>query len=132
MPAFTANRGYAKPTVGGDTNAWGTSLDGNFDLLDQNLSQAKTITFVNGTSSYTLTSADIANLWFKGTGSLTGNATVNLPAVGGFWFWKGAVAGGFNVTFQVTGAPGSTVTFVGSEATARFIVSDGTDVRGSA
>ena len=33
----TTNKGYTLPVVGADFNSWGTELNGNFSILDNNL-----------------------------------------------------------------------------------------------
>lgn len=40
MPTTTPNRGYTKPDVGGDANAWGGQLNTTIDQLDTDVQQA--------------------------------------------------------------------------------------------
>ena len=60
MPTTTTNYSWNKPTVGGDEDAWGGYLNGNWDSLDTLLGGVTTVEFgyVSGVTSSIQTQLD--------------------------------------------------------------------------
>lgn len=106
MATKTANKGFLKPQVGGDVNAWGGMLNGDMDSLDSLLGGTLTLP-VAGSADVTLTAIQANNLNFVFTGALTGDIHVIWPAAGGFYFVTNSTSGAHSLTV-LTSAGGST------------------------
>jgi len=130
MATPTTNYGFSKPTVGGETDAWGTILNQNWDDLDELLSGGATvdgIVITNG--DITATTADLsgdvtiadanitaltlstAQLTMTGeiiekTGAITGTTPTIDPADGTIQMWT--LTGNSTPTIDL--ASGETVT----------------------
>lgn len=79
----TVNRGYAIPTRGSDVGTWDVPVNGDFNLIDQNLGAVTTLSTTGG--STTLTPTQLACGTIVVTGTLTSNAVLVFPAVQGWW-----------------------------------------------
>lgn len=96
MTTGTTNRSYQKPSVGGDSGAWGGYLNAIFDLIDTNLSGL--FTKALSSSNYTLIGTDYANLTHRYTGTLSANITLNYPNVGAFYIVDNQTSGAFTIS----------------------------------
>lgn len=120
--AYTTRGGYNKPTVGGDTNVWGSLLnDQMIDLVAEAVHGVEAIT-VSG--SVTLTNTNGATNqarqqvhYITGTGG-----TVSVPATENKWLVANAGSG--DVTYSAGGA----AAVIGAGETA-WVFCDGTNVR---
>lgn len=106
MVAYTPNKGYPQPTVGGDDDVWGGYLDNGLAIVDKNLAGLVAIP-VGGNADILATSVQAQNLVQKLTGVLTGNIHYILPALGGFFLVNNATTGNYTIT-AITSAVGST------------------------
>ncbi len=129
MVAYTTNKGYPQPTVGGDANQWGTLLNQGWGIADLNLGGVLSLS-VAGSSNVTITSTQAENLVHRLTGVLTGNISYILPAVGGFYIIDNKTTGSFTITVK-TSAGGSTG-IVARQGYAQPLYADGTNVFGIA
>jgi hypothetical protein len=104
---FTTNLNLTKPQIGGDTDAWGTLLNADFDTIDAIFAGAGTGTSVglNVGTGKTLAVAGTANI--TGGGSLGGTFT-GTPTFSGLI----TLSGGGALSGTFTGAP----TFSGNVA----------------
>ena len=123
---FTPNRNYITPATGNDVNTWGTLLNGNFTLIDLNISGEATIATTGGTTNITQTEAE--NVAFVITGALSENASIVMPATKGFYLVINQTTGGYSLVFSASGG-GSDFT-MSPEAETSVIYSDGTNVYG--
>jgi Chaperone of endosialidase len=80
---------------------WNTPLNANFTSLDNIL--GSTVSPVNVSNVYTLSSTDIDNMRILVSGTITADATVTLPPTyGGYWIVTNTTTGSFNVRVKVT------------------------------
>lgn len=91
----TTNRGYAIPTRGSDTGTWDVPVNGDFNLIDQNLGAVTTVPLTN--ANVTLNAAQYACGTIRLTGILTGNVTLTFPQVSGWWTVDNQTTGNFSV-----------------------------------
>lgn len=125
MTSYTPNKNYAQPTVGGDANTWGSSLNTNAGIVDNNLGGIVSIDAA-GNSNITPTSAQAQNLVQRLTGALTGDIEYILPAAGTLVVIDNQTSGAFTVTV-ITSASGSVGT-IAPQGSALLVYSDGTNV----
>ena len=123
MSTITPNKGYTVPTVGGDTNNWGTELNATLGIIDDNLG-GSLIKAVDGNTNVTLSSTEAHNLLYVLTGVLTGNISVLWPATIGLYLVNNQTTGAFTITLGST-TPGATVTV--SQGGFAIIYTDGTN-----
>lgn len=125
----TSNKGYTIPNTGDLVNAWGGTLNGNFSLIDSNISANTSVALSSGT--VTLSSSQAQNLAIKLSGSLSGACTVQVPQKPSFFlFQNGTTANGYVVTVSTGASGGATV---GLPASGTFpIYTDGTNCYGVA
>jgi hypothetical protein len=85
MPSNTSNNYFSKPTVGGDTDAWGTTLNNNWDAVDSVLSGGVQVLrlglgTLNGSGAIPLkvSVASVANVvaTFNGVTQFTGDVKI--------------------------------------------------------
>lgn len=125
MGTITPNKGFTKPTVGGDVGLWGTETNGDWDLSDAALGGALSLS-VAGSVDVTLTAAQSAFLQQTYTGAIGANINVIFPAAGGFWLIKNNTTGGFSLTVK-TAALGSTGVVIPA-GSFYFVASDATNM----
>ena len=128
MTAYTTNLRLTQPTVGGDTNTWGTSLNTDMSLIDSAI-EGRTSVNINGLTTYTLTSSNGASdearqpiITF--TGTLSANCTVTIPASYKHGWVINATSGGKSVILTT----GSGTTLTVANAYWNFFNCDGTNV----
>lgn len=124
MTTFSPYKGYSVPTVGADTNAWGTELNTTLGLIDSNIG-GETNVSVGGNANVTLSTPQAAFLLINLTGALTGNIEVFFPGSKGFYFVNNATSGAFTLTLGSTGGGSTVVLEQGSIA---IVFTDGTNV----
>ena len=122
----TTNKGYTIPTVNGDANVWGTELNGDLSIIDNNMGGAVSIS-VAGNTNVTASAAQAQNLTHQLTGALTGSISYILPATGGFYNVSNGTSGAYSLTV-ITSAGGSTGIVV-PQGASMFLVSDGTNIK---
>ena len=125
MATFTANKGYGEPTVNGDNNVWGTELNSNWSILDNNLGGKASINCA-GNSNVTLSAAQAQCMLLVLTGALTGNIDLIAPAVGSFYVINNECTGAYTLTV-ITSAVGSTGVVV-PNGTTMLVATGGTQV----
>lgn len=103
----TVNRGYAVPTRGSDVGTWDTPLNGDFNLIDQNLGGITSIITTGG--STTLNSAQLACGTINITGTLTSDAVIVFPAVQGWWSIANMATVGAFAVFIVCGTQATSI-----------------------
>src|SRR5579885_614855 len=111
MPTFSTNRGLTIPTVGGDTNSWGSELDTSLNLLDTILGGSASVTVAS--ANVTLTSGQLGNAVIKLTGTLGANINLIFPQTGGgYWIidTTGVTFSAHTITATTGAAGGATVT----------------------
>lgn len=121
---LTPNKGYAEPVVDGDYDTWGSSLNGNVAILDNNLGATATVS-VAGSSNVTATSGQAQCMSQNLIGALTGNIRYILPAVGGFYIVTNNTTGAF--TLSIASAGGGNIVAIAAGKTA-LMFCDGTNI----
>jgi hypothetical protein len=122
----TATKGYTLPVVGADFNSWGTELNGNFSIIDNNMGGINSNSMAGSSGgTYTVTSAAAQNVVQQMTGTITGAVSYQMPAQQGFWIIDNNTSGAFNV--YVTSAGGGTVVLAPPGGT-QLIYSDATNI----
>lgn len=119
----TVNRGYAIPTRGSDVGTWDTPINGDFNLIDQNLGALSTVSLTN--ANVTLTSDQYACGTIRLTGVLTGNVAVIFPTVQAWWTIDNQTTGAFVATISI----GSGQVIAVEQGAAADILIDGTNVK---
>jgi len=79
----TVNRGYAIPSHGTDVDSWDVPLNGDFNLIDQNLGAVSNIALSN--INVVLSPSQYACGTIRLSGALTTDVSVTFPAVSGWW-----------------------------------------------
>lgn len=105
----TSNRGYAVPTRGSDVNTWDTPVNGDFNLIDQNLGAVTNVAVTN--TNVTLNAAQVACGTISVTGALSANVVIIFPGVQGWWSIENLTTN--NGAFGLFIACGSTTTSIG-------------------
>jgi hypothetical protein len=123
----TATKGYTLPVVGADFNSWGTELNGNFSIIDNNLGGINSNSMAASSgSTYTVTSAAAQNVIQQMTGTITGAVTYQMPAQQGFWLIDNNCSGAFDVI--ITSAGGGTSVIAPPGVASILIWSDATNI----
>lgn len=120
----TVNRGYAIPTHGTNVGTWDTPLNGDFNLIDQNLGAVANIALSNATIP--LTPAQYACGTIRLTGAVTASVTVQFPAIQGWWVIDNQTTGGFLQQIAIIGGVQSICLEQGATVD---ILLDGTNVK---
>ena len=123
--ATTTNKGYPLPTVGGDTDTWGTLLNQGLVLADSNLGGTASID-CSGSSDITLTSTQASNYILSLTGILTGNISVKVPQTGSFYRVVNGTTGAYTINVKTTNV--SSVGVVIPQGSTWEVCSNGTNV----
>jgi hypothetical protein len=126
---YTTSLRLQQPTVGADSNTWGTILNTDWGLVDTAVAGITSIS-INGLTTYTLTAVNGAtdqarSAVYVFTGTLTANCTVTLPAVTKIGWAVNNTTGGFSVILT-TGSGGTATILPGGGWS--FFECDGTDV----
>ncbi len=80
----TVNRSLAQPTRGSDSGTWDVPVNGNMGLLDTITGGITSITAVSGGSTI-LNAAQLACGTISISGAISTNATIDFPAIQGWW-----------------------------------------------
>jgi hypothetical protein len=123
MGTPTANKGYTVPTLNGDFGTWGNEMNANLGILDLNLGGEVAVSLAGG--SVVASAAQAQNLIQFLNGTLTGNVTYTLPAVGGLYVVGNGTSGAFTVTIACAGGGASLVVPQGLFMT---VICDGTNI----
>lgn len=110
----TVNRSYAIPTHGSDVNTWDVPLNGDFNLIDQNLGGVVSIATTGGGVT-NLNAAQLACGTISVTGALSSSAGLIWPQIQGWWSVQNLTTG--NVLFAVTAGGTEVVCFPPGEIT---------------
>jgi len=119
MATTTVNKSLIEPSIG--DSGWGTTLNGDFTNIDSAFGGNAAISLTTGTVS--LTSSQYIPLSWTLTGTLSGNAILQLPSgVGGQWtVYNNCTQGSYTITVSAVG--GSTSATLASGV--QIIYSDG-------
>jgi hypothetical protein len=122
----TPTKGYTLPAVGADFGTWGTELNGDWSILDNNLGGINSNSMASSSGgTYTVTSAAAQNVIQQMTGTITGNVFYQLPAQQGFWIIDNNCSGAYDIF--VTSAGGGTSTLAPPGGT-QLVWSDATNI----
>jgi len=132
--SYTANKTYLiEPGNGDFVNIWDQPVNNNWSILDAALGSFTTVTLTSGNVTLGPNGwgpgavNTYQNLGLKMTGSLSGNATVTIPAgVGGFWIAENNTSGNFTVTLTTGVGGGSTLVI--PQGFKASVFSDGTNI----
>lgn len=118
MPSsYTTSNGIEKPATGEQANTWGDTCNTDFNLIDQSLDGAVTLS-LSGTSSTTAITdgalSDGRNRVLICTGALAANHTITItPNDAQKWYIvQNNTTGGFSVIVKQGSGSGSTVTIL--------------------
>lgn len=120
----TTNKGYTTPTVGGDFNSWGTELNGDLGIIDNNLGGLATVN-VAGNSNVTASAPQAQCLVQRLTGALTGNINYLLPQLGALYIIDNETTGAFSIAVKTTANAAGVVVAQNGQTT---VWSDGTNI----
>lgn len=119
----TVNRGYAVPVTGTDVGTWGTVLNADLALIDNNFGGVSSVALSN--VNVTLNSTQYQCGTIRLTGTLTGNVNVTFPAVQGWWTIDNQTTGAFVAVLTI----GSGNVIATEQGQATDILIDGTNVK---
>ena len=107
---YTTSLRLQQPTVGADSNTWGTILNTDWTLVDNAIAGLASVS-LTGLTTYTLTANNGAsdqarNAVYDFTGSLSAGCLVTLPAVSKLVWAIDATTGGQTVTLTPGIVPG--------------------------
>jgi hypothetical protein len=122
MGTLTGNKGYTQPTPNGDNGIWGTELNSNLAILDNNLGGVASIDLSSG--SVTASSAEAQNLVHYLSGALPSNVVYTLPAVGSLYVIYNGTSGAYSVTISCAG--GGTTQVI-TQGKTMAVITDGTN-----
>src|SRR5882724_9697155 len=123
VSTFTANLGLENQGNGDHSNSWGTTLNGNFTILDRH-TQRLSLSVAGGVDvTLTATQAQYRSLAF--TGVLTGSISVVFPAASTQgWEVDNQTTGNFTLTCKISGGTGITV----AQGEKNMVEGDGTNM----
>lgn len=116
----TTNKSLNQPSY--NSSGWDTPLNNNFSYIDSALGGVQSLTSTSGT--IVLTASQCQPLTFNVSGTLVGNVTYQIPAIGGQWIVYNNTSGNFTVTFSCAVGAGTVTVDQGTIAT---IYSDATN-----
>lgn len=119
---YTTLLDLTKQEVGARNNTWGTQLHNELDALDEAIAGVGSISTAGG--STTLTKAQARERIQRVTGTLSSNATINVPATTSWYIFLNDTTGAYTVTVQPSGGSGATI----AQGTKNLIRSDGSTV----
>lgn len=123
MGATTPNKALIQPTVGGDTNSWGTENNTTIAALDTITGGTASIN-CGGMVDVQITALQAQNLIIKPTGLLTGNINLLFPQ-SGFYLIDNLCTGAFSLTAKNTAGG---VGVVAPQGMAIWVATDATTV----
>lgn len=125
MGTLTTNLGLDKPTVGADSDQWGTLLNQSMDTLDLSVQFGALTKSVAGGVNVTLSANEAAKQVIILTGTLTANIAVIVPnSPVRRYVIRNSTTGAFTVTVRRAVGTGVIVPQGGT----RLVYNDGTDV----
>ena len=89
---YTDSNGLEKPGTGEQSGTWGTTLNENFDLIDEAVDGLAAVS-ISGSASLTMTDGSTSNgrkRVIVYTGTLAGNATITVSPNASRWFPQSA------------------------------------------
>lgn len=92
----TTNKGLNQPAY--NSSSWDTPLNNNFGYIDTALGGVQSLSSTSGTIALTVSQCQA--LIFNVSGTLVGNVTYQIPAIGGQWIVYNNTSGSFTVTFS--------------------------------
>src|SRR5271168_159787 len=126
MGTLSPNKSYQIPTVGGDAGPqFANEINATISIIDSNMGGVNSLS-VAGNTNVTLTTSQAQNLIQQFTGSLSGNITVFLPAVGSFYCIENATSGLFGLSIACTGGSNSIQI---PQGLSTFVWTDGSVIR---
>ena len=126
MGSPTPNLGLTVPTIGGDAGpVFAQEINNDLLILDAAYGGVNTLS-VAGNSNVTATQAQSQNLVQQLTGTLTGNITYFLPAVGASYAIENATNGPFNLS---VGCVGGANTLTIPQGLSTWVWTDGSVIR---
>ena len=118
MPStFTTNNGIEKPAEGEQNNSWGDTANSDFDLIDQSLDGAVTVSLTGTTSNLAITSGAVSDgrnrvIIFNGTLSANHTVTITPNDAEKWYFITNSTTGGYSVIIKQGSGSGTTVTIL--------------------
>lgn len=122
----TPDKGYALQVTGQQNGIWGSVLNSNFSIIDNNFGGLLNKS-VAGNSNITVSSDEAQNVSHNLTGALTGNIKYILPNKGSFYIVNNATSGAFTLTV-VSNVSGTGITIPQGTKAFVFVDSGNTDV----
>lgn len=119
----TTNKGYTVPTVGGDFGTWGTELNSNLSIQDNNVGGVASVS-VAGNTDVTANAAQAQCMLQNLTGVLTGNINYILPNAGSYYAIANNTTGSFNIFAKTVSGSGVYV----AQGSSTWVYSDGTNI----
>jgi hypothetical protein len=132
--SYTPNKVYLEEPGNGDyVNIWDQPVNNNWSIIDAALGAFTTVTLTSGNvtlgpNGYGPSAVNTyQNLGITATGSLSGDASITIPAgIGGFWVVTNNTTGSYSVTIKTAVSGGDTVVL--PQGYHASIFSDGTNV----
>ena len=124
---FTSNLRFTEQTVGGNANTWGGINNAQFQLIEEALTKIEAITDTSGTRVLTTANGatdEARSMMLHATGTLSGNLTIEVPALPKVYLIRNATSGAFTLTVKVNGQTGVLVT----QGKTNLVYCDGTDI----
>lgn len=119
----TTNKGYTVPTVGADFGVWGTELNGNLGIQDNNLGGVATVS-VAGNSDVIANASQAQCMLQNLTGVLTGSINYILPNAGSYYAVANNTTGNFNLFVKTLSGTGIFV----PQGSSVWVYSNSTDI----
>jgi len=116
------NSGATLPTVGGDTNTWGTALNTLLDIFDMFLGDTTTVATTGGDT--TLSTSQHRALRINVTGALSSNVNIIFDGRGGRWIVSNNTTNAFTLTAKIAGQTGVEI----EQGITENLFFDGTDM----
>lgn len=132
--SYTPNKVYLEEPGNGDyVNIWDQPVNSNWSIIDAALGAFTTVTLTSGNvtlgpNGYGPSAVNTyQNLGITATGSLSGDASITIPAgIGGFWVVTNNTTGSYSVTIKTAVSGGDVVVL--PQGYHASIFSDGTNI----